>query len=194
MQYKRPFYKKWWFWLVIAVITVFTNLGSGNNDETQSTHHSTEARSAKVEKSRKQKAAAEKRKEEKARKLAAERKKAQAKKLAAKKAKLRKKQLAQKRREKRAIQLAQKRRRAQKRQLALQQKQKKQLLAQKKAQARQAAANDRNSRTVYVAPTSGRRYHFDPNCRGLRPANGNITQMPLKEAISEGYTLCKWED
>ena len=78
--------------------------------------------------------------------------------------------------------------------MALQQKQKKQLLAQKKGQAKQAAANDRNSRTVYVAPTSGRRYHFDPNCRGLRPANGNITQMPLKEAISEGYTLCKWED
>ncbi|MBC6342753.1 hypothetical protein ERK18_07050 [Lactobacillus kimbladii] len=183
MQYKKPFYKKWWFWLVIAVITVFTNLGSGNN-ETENTHHSTESRSAKVEKSSRQKAVAEKRQEEKARKLAAKRKKVQAKKLAAKKEKLRKKQLAQKQREKRAKQLAQRRRRAQKRQL----------LAQKRAQAKQAAANDRNSRTVYVAPTSGKRYHFDPDCRGLRPANGNITQMPLKEAISEGYTLCKWED
>lgn len=37
-------------------------------------------------------------------------------------------------------------------------------------------------------------YHFSPNCRGLRPANGNITKMTLQQAINQGYTLCKWED
>ncbi|MCX0291860.1 hypothetical protein NX781_08635 [Lactobacillus kullabergensis] len=57
-----------------------------------------------------------------------------------------------------------------------------------------AKRNVRNVRKVYIAPNSGRRYHFNPNCRGLRRAHRNITKMSLKRAISQGYTLCKWED
>ena len=50
------------------------------------------------------------------------------------------------------------------------------------------------SRVVYIAPTSGKRYHYNPNCRGLRRARGNITKISKKSAVSRGYTLCKWED
>ena len=57
-----------------------------------------------------------------------------------------------------------------------------------------AKRNVRNVRKVYIAPNSGRRYHFNPSCRGLRRAHGNITKISLKRAINQGYTLCKWED
>lgn len=50
------------------------------------------------------------------------------------------------------------------------------------------------SRVVYIAPTSGKRFHYNPNCRGLRRARGNITKISKKSAVSRGYTLCKWED
>ena len=46
---------------------------------------------------------------------------------------------------------------------------------------------------VYVAPQSGKKYHFDPGCRGLRTANSTV-QMSVSEAQSQGYGLCGFED
>ena len=66
--------------------------------------------------------------------------------------------------------------------------------ARKRKQKRRKGIAKRNVRKVYIAPNSGRRYHFNPGCRGLRRAHRNITKMSLKRAISQGYTLCKWED
>ena len=67
-------------------------------------------------------------------------------------------------------------------------------LAAKRKQKKQIGVAKRNVRKVYIAPNSGRRYHFNPSCRGLRRAHGNITKISLKRAINQGYTLCKWED
>ncbi|MBI0121008.1 hypothetical protein H3U50_04155 [Lactobacillus sp. M0398] len=67
-------------------------------------------------------------------------------------------------------------------------------VTRKRKQKRRKGIAKRNVRKVYIAPNSGRRYHFNPNCRGLRRAHRNITKMSLKRAISQGYTLCKWED
>lgn len=46
---------------------------------------------------------------------------------------------------------------------------------------------------VYVAPHSGSKYHYDPNCRGLNNAN-SVVEMSLSDAQSQGYGLCGWED
>ena len=67
-------------------------------------------------------------------------------------------------------------------------------LAAKRKQKKRKSAAKRNVRKVYIAPNSGKRYHFNPSCRGFRRAHGNITKISLKRAISQGYTLCKWED
>ena len=67
-------------------------------------------------------------------------------------------------------------------------------LAAKRKQKKRKSVARRNVRKVYIAPNSGRRYHFNPNCRGLRRAHGNITKISLKRASNQGYTLCKWED
>ena len=64
----------------------------------------------------------------------------------------------------------------------------------KRKQKRRKGIAKRNVRKVYIAPNSGRRYHFNPSCRGLRRAHGNITKISLKRASNQGYTLCKWED
>ena len=64
----------------------------------------------------------------------------------------------------------------------------------KRKQKKRKGVTKRNIRKVYIAPNSGRRYHFNPSCRGLRRAHGNITKISLKKAINQGYTLCKWED
>ena len=64
----------------------------------------------------------------------------------------------------------------------------------KRKQKKRKGVVKRNIRKVYIAPNSGRRYHFNPSCRGLRRAHGNITKISLKKAINQGYTLCKWED
>lgn len=47
--------------------------------------------------------------------------------------------------------------------------------------------------TVYIAPDSGAKYHFDSGCRGLSNAN-SIVSMTLSDAQAQGYTLCGWED
>ena len=64
----------------------------------------------------------------------------------------------------------------------------------KRKQKKRKGVTKRNIRKVYIAPNSGKRYHFNPSCRGLRRAHGNITKISLKKAINQGYTLCKWED
>lgn len=46
---------------------------------------------------------------------------------------------------------------------------------------------------VTVAPTAGKKYHLDANCRGLKRATSTTT-MTLAEAQAQGYTLCGWED
>lgn len=136
MQYKKPFYKKWWFCVVVIFITFFTNFVSSNTGM-QDAQQTVIAKSTKVVKSNAKKVVTEK--------------------------------------------VTVKRRRAtHKRKLAAKRKRK--------------TATKRNIRKVYIAPNSGRRYHFNPSCRGLRRAHGNITKISLKKAINQGYTLCKWED
>jgi DNA-entry nuclease len=56
-----------------------------------------------------------------------------------------------------------------------------------------SAATDTQSRTVYVAPDSGTKYHYLSTCRGLSQAN-TVSTMTEAEAIAQGYTLCGWED
>lgn len=70
--------------------------------------------------------------------------------------------------------------------------------AQKEAEEQEQAqedtqANDQTERTVYIAPQSGSKYHFDPNCRGLNNAN-SVVSMDIDDAKAQGYTLCGWED
>lgn len=48
-------------------------------------------------------------------------------------------------------------------------------------------------KVVYIAPYSGTKYHYNPNCRGLSNAN-SIQEISLSEAQSLGYGLCGWED
>ncbi|MDF7672509.1 O-antigen ligase family protein [Lactobacillus sp. ESL0701] len=43
---------------------------------------------------------------------------------------------------------------------------------------------------VFVAPDHGKRYHFNPNCWGLKNAD-SIIKMTLAEAKSQGYTQCR---
>ncbi len=196
MQTNKPFYKKWWFWILTVIVILTANIFRSSSESAAS--HPAEPRSAQV----KQKSTAVSK--TKSKQLAAKKKEQtkRLKQLAAKKQRERKKQQrlgAQKRQRKQRQKAEQKRlaaiRQQKQKQLKLQKKQRRQQQRkQQKAQKEQAAASDHHSRTVYVAPTSGRRYHFSPNCRGLRPANGNITKMTLQQAINQGYTLCKWED
>ena len=133
MQYKKPFYKKIWLYLVVVFITFFTTFVSGNTG-IQDAQQTVIAKSTKVVKSNAKKVVTEK--------------------------------------------VTVKRRKA----------------ARKRKQKKRKAIAKRNVRKVYIAPNSGRRYHFNPSCRGLRRAHGNITKISLKRAINQGYTLCKWED
>ncbi|GHU39553.1 hypothetical protein FACS1894192_12860 [Bacilli bacterium] len=57
------------------------------------------------------------------------------------------------------------------------------------AQAQQAP----QSRTVYIAPQSGKKYHYNQNCRGLNRAN-SVSPMTESDAVANGYGLCGWED
>ncbi len=128
MQYKKPFYKKIWFYFVVVFISFFTTFVSGNTG-IQGVQQTVIAKSTKVVKSN-------------AKKVTVKRRKA----------------------------------------------------TRKRKQKKRKAIAKRNVRKVYIAPNSGRRYHFNPNCRGLRRAHGNITKISLKRASNQGYTLCKWED
>lgn len=61
----------------------------------------------------------------------------------------------------------------------------------KKKVVKKAVSGD--TRTVYIAPDSGTKYHFDSTCRGLHNAN-SLEKMTVSEAQAEGYSLCGWED
>ena len=139
MQYKSPFYKKWWFCFAIIFISFFTSFISGNTGM-QDSQQTVIAKSSKVVKNNKKKLVTEK--------------------------------------------VTVKRRRATRKRKS----------AAKRKQKKRKGATKRNIRKVYIAPNSGRRYHFNPSCRGLRRAHGNITKISLKKAINQGYTLCKWEN
>ncbi|WP_338200099.1 hypothetical protein [Lactobacillus rizhaonensis] len=139
MQYKKPFYKKWWFCVIVIFITFFTNFVSGNTGM-QDAQQTVIAKSTKVVKSNAKKVVTEK--------------------------------------------VTVKRRRATRKRKSV----------AKRKQKKRKGVTKRNIRKVYIAPNSGRRYHFNPSCRGLRRAHGNITKISLKKAINQGYTLCKWED
>ncbi|MBO0481230.1 hypothetical protein [Candidatus Enterococcus courvalinii] len=66
-------------------------------------------------------------------------------------------------------------------------------IAEEQAAAAQAAAQqNQNQQMVYIAPDSGRKYHYDPNCRGLNNAN-SVVSIPLSEAQGS-YGLCGFED
>lgn len=54
-------------------------------------------------------------------------------------------------------------------------------------------SNNQQGRMVWIAPKSGRKYHYDQSCRGLRRANGNIQQISEQQAKYEGYTLYGFE-
>ena len=48
---------------------------------------------------------------------------------------------------------------------------------------------------VTVAPTAGKKYHLDANCRGLKRATSTTTMtLADAQAQAQGYTLCGWED
>ena len=51
---------------------------------------------------------------------------------------------------------------------------------------------DMKNQSVYIAPLSGSKYHFDKDCRGLRKA-ASIEMMTQKAAIDSGYDLCGYE-
>lgn len=51
---------------------------------------------------------------------------------------------------------------------------------------------DTVAKTVYIAPQSGTKYHYSPNCRGLSKAN-SINEISLTDAKNQGYDLCGWE-
>ncbi|MGX7199012.1 hypothetical protein [Enterococcus nangangensis] len=68
-----------------------------------------------------------------------------------------------------------------------------QAAAQKASEEQAAAQTTNNEQIVYVAPDSGKKYHFSSTCRGLSKAN-SVVSMTLSEAQAQGYTLCGWED
>ncbi|MBC2182985.1 hypothetical protein HCB33_06390 [Listeria sp. FSL L7-0233] len=65
----------------------------------------------------------------------------------------------------------------------------------KRASTERAAAQPSNSneqgKMVYITAT-GKRYHYDQNCRGLNNSNGE-TAVTVSEAKAQGLTLCKFE-
>ncbi|MBC1806844.1 hypothetical protein HCJ40_07360 [Listeria sp. FSL L7-0993] len=65
----------------------------------------------------------------------------------------------------------------------------------KRASAERAAAQPSNSneqgQMVYITAT-GKKYHYNQNCRGLNNSNGE-TAVTVAEAKAQGLTLCKFE-
>lgn len=49
-----------------------------------------------------------------------------------------------------------------------------------------------NETTVYIAPNSGKKYHLNRNCRGLKNAK-SIVSISLSDAINKKYEKCGWE-
>ena len=66
-------------------------------------------------------------------------------------------------------------------------------VAEENRLAEEAANQQAVVQTVYIAPDSGTKYHFDQSCRGLSQAN-SISSMSLSDAQAQRYDLCGWED
>ncbi len=48
--------------------------------------------------------------------------------------------------------------------------------------------------TVYVCDSKkATKYHYKPDCRGLRNCKQRIISMPIEKAKTTNRTLCKWE-
>ncbi|HDI3635146.1 TPA: hypothetical protein PNB43_002528 [Listeria monocytogenes] len=60
-----------------------------------------------------------------------------------------------------------------------------------KAAAAQPDTSNEQGQMVYIAAT-GKRYHYDQNCRGLNNSNGE-TAVTVAQAKAQGLTLCKFE-
>lgn len=63
--------------------------------------------------------------------------------------------------------------------------------AAQRKQAEEQQPADNQGEMVYITAT-GKRYHFNQNCRGLNNSNGE-TQVTLSDAQSRGLTKCKFE-
>ncbi|EJE2820968.1 hypothetical protein M4H40_001345 [Listeria monocytogenes] len=61
----------------------------------------------------------------------------------------------------------------------------------KAAAAAQPDTNNEQGQIVYVTAT-GKKYHYDQNCRGLNNSNGE-TAVTVAQAKARGLTLCKFE-
>lgn len=56
-------------------------------------------------------------------------------------------------------------------------------------------ADTKPTATVYLcASKTGKKYHYSPNCRGLRNCQYKIMKTTLAIAKSKGKTLCRWEN
>ncbi len=60
-----------------------------------------------------------------------------------------------------------------------------------KAAAAQPDTSNEQGQMVYITAT-GKRYHYDQNCRGLNNSNGE-TAVTVAQANAQGLTLCKFE-
>ncbi|EKE4669933.1 hypothetical protein OUY43_001858 [Listeria monocytogenes] len=60
-----------------------------------------------------------------------------------------------------------------------------------KAAASQPDTSNEQGQMVYITAT-GKRYHYDQNCRGLNNSNGE-TAVTVAQAKAQGLTLCKFE-
>ncbi|EGP7431053.1 hypothetical protein I0L46_003191, partial [Listeria monocytogenes] len=60
-----------------------------------------------------------------------------------------------------------------------------------KAAAAQPDTSNEQGQMVYITAT-GKRYHYDQNCRGLNNSNGE-TAVTVAQAKAQGLTLCKFE-
>lgn len=68
----------------------------------------------------------------------------------------------------------------------------KKVVEKKQSQKQDSPPADNVTKTVYIAPQSGTKYHFSPNCRGLNNAN-SVKEISLSDAKSQGYDLCGFE-
>ena len=59
----------------------------------------------------------------------------------------------------------------------------------KKSSSKSSSSSSSSGGSVYIAPDSGKKYHSDKNCRGLRNAN-SIKSISKSSAINKGYGSC----
>ncbi|EAE8347580.1 hypothetical protein BOQ23_11705 [Listeria monocytogenes] len=67
----------------------------------------------------------------------------------------------------------------------------KRVAAERAAAAPQPDTSNEQGQMVYITAT-GKRYHYDQNCRGLNNSNGETT-VTVAQAKAQGLTLCKFE-